>query len=128
VERRGSGWILFSSIVLAVAGIMRILDGIWALRYKGALPAALQDGLLGSKLKTYGWVWIVVGVLLLLAGIAVNQRSQIGRWVGIVAGAILAVTAVFWLPYYPVWSLVYVGIGVAVLYGLSAYGGHEAEV
>lgn len=129
MERRGSGWLLFSSIVLGVAGVMRILDGIWALRYKGALPEALHDGLLGSKLKTYGWLWIVVGVVLLLAGIAIGQRSQFARWIGIIAGAILAISAVFWLPYYPVWSIVYIGIGVGVLYGLSVYGGRdESEV
>jgi len=116
---------MFSSIVLVVAGFMRILDGIWALGYKGQLPDALHDGLLGEKLTTYGWLWIGVGVVLLLAGIAVYQRSQVGRWVGIVAAAILSVSAVFWLPYYPIWALVYIGIGVALLYGLSAYGGDE---
>jgi hypothetical protein len=30
------------------------------------------------------------------------------------------------MPYYPVWSLVYIGMGVGVIYALSVYGGREA--
>lgn len=50
-------------------------------------------------------------------------RSQISRWVGIVAGAIAAISAIWWMPYYPIWSLTYIGIGVIVIYALSAFGG-----
>ena len=28
-----------------------------------------------------------------------------------------------WMPYYPIWALTYVAIGVLALYGLIAYGG-----
>ncbi len=42
---RGDGWIIFASIVLAVAGIMRIFDAIWAFRYHGVLPQNLEDAL-----------------------------------------------------------------------------------
>ena len=36
----------------------------------------------------------------------------------------LAISAVWWLPVYPVWSLIYISIGILVIYGLVAYGGH----
>ena len=117
----------FAAFMLMVAGIMRIIDGIWALRYDGPVAGGLQDGLVGEKLDNYGWFWILVGIMLLLAGIAVLQRSQLARWIGIVAGAIAAISALAWMPYYPVWSLIYVGFGVAVIYGLSVYGNREAD-
>ena len=85
---RGHGWILFAAIVLGVGGIMRIFDAIWAFRYHGALPQHLEDALFGTSLKTYGWLYLVVGIILILCGLAVMGRSQIGRWVGIAAGAI----------------------------------------
>ena len=31
-----------------------------------------------------------------------------------------------WMPYYPIWSLTYVGIGALVIFTLAVYGG-EAE-
>ena len=127
MEERGSGWMGFAAFMLMVAGIMRIIDGIWALRYDGPVAGGLQDGLVGEKLDNYGWFWILVGVMLLLAGIAVLQRSQLARWIGIIAGAIAAISALAWMPYYPVWSLIYVGFGVAVIYGLAVYGNREPD-
>src|ERR1700722_4562234 len=112
---RGHGWILFAAIVLGVAGIMRIFDSIWAFRYHGVLPQNLEDALFGTSLKTYGWVWLIVGIILILCGLAVMGRSQLGRWVGIAAGAIGAISAI--------WSLTYIALGVIVIYALAAYGG-----
>ena len=40
--------------------------------------------------------------------------------------SLLAISAVWWMPFYPVWSLVYIGIGVLVVYGLGAYGSRES--
>jgi uncharacterized membrane protein HdeD (DUF308 family) len=125
---RGHGWILFASIVLVVAGIMRIFDAIWAFRYHGVVPQNLEDAIFGTSLKTYGWVYLIVGIILILCGLAlcglaVMGRSQLGRWVGIAAGAIGAISAIWWMPYYPIWSLTYVALGVFVIYALAAYGG-----
>jgi cell division protein FtsW (lipid II flippase) len=125
---RGSGWLIFASIILMVAGVMRILDAIWAWRYDGRTPDEFQEAVLGHNLDTYGWVWFIVGIILILAGLAVMQRSQWARWIGIIAGAVIAITAVFWLPVYPVWSLIYIAIGVMVLYGRVAYGGRVSRV
>src|SRR5687768_11608748 len=62
-----SGWMFFAGTVLGLAGLMRLLDSIWAFRYNGALPDELSDGLLGDKLTTYAWVWLIVGVLLIVS-------------------------------------------------------------
>ena len=124
---RGLGWLFFAGTVLGLAGIMRIIDAIWAFRYHGAVPDGLKDGVLGSNLKNYAWAWLIIGVLLIVASFLVLTRSQIARWFGIVAAAIGGITAMFWMPYYPIWSLVYVGIAVAVLYALGVYGGRDRE-
>jgi hypothetical protein len=127
MNERGSGWILFAAIILAVAGIMRVFDAIWAFRYHGVLPQNLEDAIFGTSLKTYGWVYLVVAVILILCAFAVMAGSQVGRWVGVVAGAIGAISAVWWMPYYPIWSITYVGLGVAVIYALVAYGGEPSS-
>jgi hypothetical protein len=118
----GDGWLVYSGIALMTVAVMRVLDGIWALRYDGPVPERLQDAVLGHDLTTYGWVWIVIAVILFGAGIAVFGRSQLGRWIGIVAAAIGAISAVMWLPYYPVWSLAYILLDFSVIYGLGVHG------
>lgn len=120
------GWLMFAGIVLMAAGIMRFFDAIWAFRYKGAVPEDLQKAIFGSTLSTYGWLWLSVAVILFLCGLGVVVRNPLSRWVGIAAGVIGTVSAVWWLPYYPIWSLVYVGIGIAVIYALAAHGSRTA--
>jgi hypothetical protein len=126
-----SGWLTFSAVVLIVAGTMRIFDAIWAFRYNGAVVDNLHDAIFGHSLTTYGWVWLVVGVILIVAGFLVlsptpTLSAEISRWIGILAAAVAAITAISWMPYYPVWSLIYVAIAIMVIYGLSAHFGEEA--
>jgi hypothetical protein len=120
------GWTFFAGTVLGLAGVMRIIDSIWAFRYHGALPDNLKDGVLGDNLHTYGWVWLIVGALLVIASFLVMSKSPIGRWFGIFAAAVGAITGITWMPYYPFWSLLYVGVAVLVFYGLLAHGGRNA--
>ena len=117
------GWLFFAGTMMGLAGIMRIFDAIWAFRYDGVLPEGLEGAIFGTSLSTYGWVYLIVGLVLLFASFAVLNRSQFARWIGIIAGAILSISAIWWMPYYPVWSLVYIFIGVLVVYALAAHGG-----
>jgi hypothetical protein len=126
-----SGWVTFSAVVLIVAGIMRVFDAIWAFRYNGTVVDNLHDAIFGHSLTTYGWVWLILGVIFIVAGFLVLSptpalSAEISRWIGIVAAAIGAITAVSWLPYYPVWSPIYVAIAIIVIYGLSAHFGEVA--
>ncbi|HEY3090129.1 MAG TPA: hypothetical protein VGJ59_18915 [Jatrophihabitantaceae bacterium] len=125
MSTRGEGWVMFAAIALITAGIMRVFDAIWAFRYHGALPENLEDAIFGHSLKTYGWIFLVVAAVLIVCGFLLFSGSQLARWVGVAAGAIAAITAVWWMPYYPVWSLLYIAIGGAVIYALAAYGGRE---
>ncbi len=123
MDRRGEGWVLFAGIALGVAGIMRIFDAIWAFSYHGVLPGNLEGAIFGHSLKTYGWVYLVVAAVLIVCAFLVFSGSQVGRWVGIVAAGLMSISAIWWMPYYPIWSLTYIAIGALVIYALAAYGG-----
>jgi len=121
----GSGWLVFAGSVLGLAGFMRIIDSIWAFRYKGALPEGLRDGVLGSDLKHYAWTWLIVGFVLIASSFLILVRSQFARWVGYIAATVGALSAMVWMPYYPVWSLAYIAIFIFTFYALARYGGRE---
>ena len=125
-DESGLGWMFFAGTVLGLAGLMRIVDSIWAFRYKGALPENLKDGVLGSNLKNYAWAWLIVGAILIISSVMLMAKSQFARWIGMIAAVIGGVSAITWMPYYPVWSLVYIGLAVMVLYALAAHGGRES--
>ena len=121
----GYGWLFFAGTMMGIAGIMRVFDGIWAFRYDGVLPQELQGAILGTSLTTYGWVWTILGVILIVSSFLVLTKSQFARWIGMIGGALLAITAIWWMPLYPVWSLMYILVGVSVVYGLAVYGGRD---
>jgi hypothetical protein len=123
VEDRGAGWVLFAGIILIWGGIMKVFDAIWAFRYHGVLPANLEAALFGHSLKTYGWLDLVVAAILIICGFLVVTGSGFARWVGIVAAAIAGISAIWWMPYYPIWSFVYIFIAALVIYALAVYGG-----
>ena len=124
-DPRSEGWLVFAGILLMIAGAMRFFDAIWAWSYNGATPSHLKNALFGQTLSNYGWVYIVVAIVLFGAGFGVMMRSQVSRWLGIVAGAIGAISAAWWLPFYPVWSLTYILMCVLVIYALAAHGQRE---
>ena len=118
----GVGWRFFAGTILGIVGIARIFDALWAFRYDGALPEDFEAAVLGTSLSTYAWVYLLVGILLVVSSVLVLLRSQFARWIGIIAAALLIISAFWWMPFYPVWALAYVVIGVLVVYALAAYG------
>ena len=73
-----SNWLIFSAIVLVLAGIMRILDAIWAFRYNGPVVDNLHDAIFGHSLTTYGWIWLLVGIVLIASGFLVASNMTLG--------------------------------------------------
>ena len=125
---RDTGWRLFAGSILILAGVMRVFDSVWAFGNHAALPEGVEGGVLGSKLSNYAWLFLITGVVLAVAGFFVFYRSQVARWVGIIAGALACLGAATLLPYYPAWSLVYVALGILVIYALAVHGSAPAEV
>src|SRR5262245_32442593 len=122
----GFGWLWFAGTMLGLAGLMRFIDAFWAFRYNGTLPQGLKDGVLGSDISTYAWVWLTVGCVLIISSFLILVRSQVARWVGFFAATVGALSAMTWMPYYPIWSLTYVGLAVLTFYALARHGGrHE---
>jgi hypothetical protein len=115
----------FAGTVLGLAGLMRIVDAFWAFTYNGELPDGLTDGVLGSSLTNYAWTWLIVGFILIVASVLLMIRSQFARWVGYIASVIAAVTAITWMPYYPIWALTYIFIALLVFFALAQYGGRN---
>jgi hypothetical protein len=120
--REGEGWLLFAAIVLMTAGVMRIFDAFWAFDKDDELTTNLQVLLFDDSLDAYGWIWLVVGALLVVAGFGVLSGSQTARWFGIFMAAISAISAFLWIYAFPIWSLVGVLISIGVIYALAAYG------
>jgi hypothetical protein len=123
--RQGDGWLLFAAVVLVTGGIMRVIDALWAFDKDDEIGEGLQVLLWEDNLTAYGWLWLIVGILMIVAGFGVLSGSEAARWFGIAMASIAAISSFLWIYAYPIWSLVGTLIAFAVLYGLATYGGRE---
>ena len=124
-----SGWLTFAGVLLIVTGIMRIIDSIWAFSYNGTLVDKLHGALLGHSLTTYAVIWLIVGITSAATGYMVTRpgslSAEISRRAGMAVAGFNALLAMTWMPYYPVWALLYIAIGLVVIYALVVYFDEE---
>src|SRR4051812_14901804 len=118
---KGSGWVLFAGIMIAMVGVLNAIYGIAAISNSKFFVADTKYIL--SNLNTWGWVMLVLGGLQLGAAFSVWSGGAFGRWFGIAVASLNAIAALLAIPAYPLWSLCVFAIDVLVIYALAAYGG-----
>jgi hypothetical protein len=130
-QRSGTGWIVISAILLILAGTNIFLNGLFALHASKAVESNVKDTLLfsGGNLDTWGWIYVIVGGIIFIAGFAVFARAQWAVFLGLFAAWVAIVIAFFWLftPYWPD-ALVTILLSGLVLHGLGTYGVEELRV
>jgi hypothetical protein len=131
-HRKGGGWIAFAGIVLILSGVNTFLNGISSFSASNQVEDSFTDTLFFSdtNLYTWGWIYVIVGAVVALAGVALFGRAPWARWVGIIAASIGAISAFFWLfnPNFWVPALVSVTLNVLVLHALIRYYYDDEEV
>jgi hypothetical protein len=122
---RAAGWLSFAAALLVVSGVFKILDALWAFKYDDEVSEEVQTILFENDLESWGWVWLVVGIVLIVTGVAVVSGAPWARWVGIIAASIAAIVFLPWIYYQPLWTILSVTLAVLVVYALAAYGGRR---
>lgn len=125
MDERGAGWILYSWMMLLVAGSFAIIEGIVALSRSSFFTAFGSYYVVGS-LNTWGWVQLILGIAAVAAAFSVMSGGAFGRWFGIIVGAVAVVLQLFWVPIVPFWALTIMVLAGLVVYGLAVYGGRRA--
>ena len=115
------GWTVFAAIMLMVQGGWWILAGIISLVNR-EFYVVTPEYVFQFDVTTWGWVHLLVGVLLLAAGIALIGGATWARVVGVIVASFAMIIGFVWMPWYPVWALLFVAISAAVIWALTAHG------
>jgi hypothetical protein len=128
-ERSGAavGWITFAAIMLIMIGVFHAIAGLAGIienEFYSVVPAAGTEAtgdvyFLQFDATTWGWIHLIGGIIVLLAGFALFRGAVWARTVGAVISAIANFA---WMPYYPVWSITLIAINVTVIWALTAHG------
>ena len=122
-EAQGLGFIVFTSVLLAMVGFFNLIYGIAAIANSHVFVANAHYVFGG--LRSWGWITLILSVLLLLAAAGVLAGNQLARWFAVAMVGLNAINQMFFLPAYPFWSLTIIAIDVVALYGLCAYGSRQ---
>ena len=115
------GFIVFAGIAMVMIGALHALQGLVAL-FNDDFYVVGQEWIFEFDLTTWGWIHLLIGLLVLIAGFFVFKGAVWARVVGIAAAALSAVLNFMWLPYYPVWALIIIALDVMVIWALSVHG------
>jgi hypothetical protein len=115
-----SGWVVLATAVMTTIAAVDIIQGLAALVKDDVYLVTKSVLLVTTDFDAWGWSLIIWGVVLLLAGLALFSGKEWGRWFALVAVVINGIGQIAWVPAYPLWSLVAIGLGIAVIYALTA--------
>jgi hypothetical protein len=115
------GFTYFAAIMMMLSGGFEILQGLSAIIKKN-LYVVNKDYIYKINVNGWGWIHLILGVIVLLAGIALLGGALWARIVGIAMAALIAIANFLWLPYYPVWAIVLIALNVVVIWALAAHG------
>jgi hypothetical protein len=116
-EARVTGWWVFAGALLLLAGVLNIIWGIAAIGDSKFFVA--DQKYIISSLHTWGWITLIVGVLQLAAAFSLSAGGGFGRWLGVIAAGLSAISAMLSIPAYPFWSLCIFALAIIILYQLA---------
>lgn len=117
-----TGWVVFAGVIMIMLGFIQAIHGLVAL-FNDDFYAVSSNGLaISADFTTWGWIHLLLGIIVFLAGIGVMAGQMWARLVGIVVALASAVANIGFLAAYPVASSIVIIIDVLVIYALTVHG------
>lgn len=120
------GWTYFASMMMILVGIFHAMAGLIAI-LDDEFYVTTRNYVLQFDTTQWGWIHLVFGILIALSGGWLLSGSVFARTVGVIMALISAITGFAWLPYYPIWGVIFIAIAVSVIWALTAHGRDVVE-
>lgn len=121
-----TGWIVFAGFMMILMGVLQGIAGLTALLNDEWLLVT-QNSLIAFNFTTWGWIHILIGVLVFAAGFAVMNGAVWARVVGVIIAMLSIVANLAYANTYPIWAIAAVVINVLVIYALTVRGNEVRE-
>ena len=115
------GWTIFASILLIMIGVFQAISGLVAI-VNDTFYVVGEVWIFQFDISTWGWIHLLIRLVLALAGFFLFRGAMWARVVGIVVASIAAIANFAWLPWYPLWSIIIITVSVFVIWALSVHG------
>ena len=124
----GVGWIVFAGVMMMLLGCFHAVQGLVAL-FDDQKFLVTDDGLIVSADYTvWGWVHLIGGIIVALAGISLVTGRMWARVVGIIAASASALVNIAFLSAYPIWSAIMIALDILIIWALIVHGAEMKEM
>ena len=120
------GFVLFAAVMMALAGAFQTIAGISGI-IQDDFYLSTSDYVFELDSTTWGWVHLLIGLVVLTAAFALMSGKAYGRVVGVVMATFSALTNFAFLPHYPIWALTIITLNILVIWAITAHGGRLHE-
>ncbi|MFI9331343.1 hypothetical protein ACIGZJ_27875 [Kitasatospora sp. NPDC052868] len=114
-----TGWTVLAAVLMIFGGTMAIFEGIAAIA-KDDLFVRTSNYTFQFSLTSWGWIHLILGIVIVLAGCAVFVGAVWARAVGVVLAGLSLIANFLWLPYYPFWAIVLIAVNIFIIWALCA--------
>jgi hypothetical protein len=116
-----AGFILFAAVMMIMGGVFQAFGGLVAL-FNDEFYLATRNYLFKFDATTWGWIHLILGIVVGLAGVGLLGGRLWARAIAIILLVLSATANFLSVPYYPFWSLLVIAIDVVVIWALATHG------
>ncbi len=119
------GGAVFAATVMLIVGVFQVFEGIAAIA-RSSFYVVAPNYAFNLSTTTWGWIHLVIGAVVFLTGLSLLATgSLISRIIGVAVVALSAIGNFFFVPYYPLWSLLIIAVDVFVIWSLASMGSRQ---
>jgi hypothetical protein len=120
-----SGWavggITFAGVMMIMIGAFQAIAGLVAI-IDDQFYVVARNYTFDIDTTAWGWIHLLLGALVLLAGIYLFRGATWAAALAIVLAVLSAIANFFFIPYYPFWSLLMIAMAIWVIWALTRPG------
>ena len=121
------GWTAFAGIMMVMGGVWWIISGIVAIANEDFYVVG-EEYIFQFSTTTWGWIHLLLGIVILLAGFYLFSGAVWARTVGVIIAVLWAIVAFAWLPWYPFWAILFIAAAISVIWALTVHGRDVADL
>ncbi|MFL5892245.1 MAG: hypothetical protein ACJ75I_05830 [Solirubrobacterales bacterium] len=119
-EVRGpTSWVIFAGVMMVLVGFLNFFYGLAAI-VNDEVVVVGGHGAIIADLTAWGWVTLILAVILVLTGFGLFAGATWARVVGVGIVLLNAIEQVWIFPAAPLWAFIVILLDVIIIYNLTA--------
>ena len=118
---QGRGGVVFAAAMMIVIGVFQAIEGLVAI-FDDDWFVVTRHYTFDLDVTAYGWIHLILGIVILLAGCALFAGKVWGGVLAIFLAILAAIANFFFIPYYPFWSITIIALCIWVIWSVTRPG------